>query len=447
MTMIKKHLLAIALFAATFLNSNLAKAQGLAVNNTNATSNNSAMLDVSSTTQGMLIPRMTASQRGLIGTPATGLLVYQTDGTTGFYYYSGSVWVNITSAATAAGGDLTGTYPSPTLATSGVTAGAYGSATSVPTYTVDAKGRITAATNTTITGVTPGGTASGDLTGSYPGPTIATGAVTSTKILDGAIANIDVNTAAAIAYSKLSLGSSIALTDLSATGTRNSTTYLRGDNTWATVSGGGGISQVSMGSAGSSSTTLALGGSQTLFTASVTSSTVTPTISYTISNQLGHTVLTNSLSTSGAPAFGPLDPLALANNGGTASSTTFYRGDGQWQTPSGGASFGNSTIVTTGTSYTMANTDGIVTLTTTGSSHTVTLPNASTCSSRPYYFCLPATSVSGGTTINVAVTGGNTIEDIVSGGFTTTTQSLTSSACAVILYPISSTQWVILNWY
>lgn len=136
-------------FVAIF-NSILAFSQGLSVNNSGATAAASAILDVSSTTQGMLVPRMTSSQRGLISSPSTGLLVYQTDAPAGFYFYGGSGWISLNSAATTAGGDLTGVYPNPTLATSGVSAGTYGDATHVPAITVDAKGRITSATNTAI---------------------------------------------------------------------------------------------------------------------------------------------------------------------------------------------------------------------------------------------------------------------------------------------------------
>ena len=50
-----------------------------------------------------------------------------------------------------------------TLASTAVTAASYGSATQVPTFTVDAKGRLTAAANVTISGVAPGGAAGGVL--------------------------------------------------------------------------------------------------------------------------------------------------------------------------------------------------------------------------------------------------------------------------------------------
>src|ERR1700755_106271 len=56
------------------------------------TPNASSLLEIKSTTKGLLIPRMTLAQRNAIVTPVTGLLIYQTNSTTGFYYYDGSVW-------------------------------------------------------------------------------------------------------------------------------------------------------------------------------------------------------------------------------------------------------------------------------------------------------------------------------------------------------------------
>lgn len=63
--------------------------QGVGVNANASAPDNSAMLDVSSTTKGLLVPRMFLSERNAISLPATGLLVYQVDGTSGFYYNAG----------------------------------------------------------------------------------------------------------------------------------------------------------------------------------------------------------------------------------------------------------------------------------------------------------------------------------------------------------------------
>ena len=52
----------------------------------------SAQLEVSSTSKGFLVPRMTSSQRVAIANPATGLLVYQTDAPIGFYYFTQGKW-------------------------------------------------------------------------------------------------------------------------------------------------------------------------------------------------------------------------------------------------------------------------------------------------------------------------------------------------------------------
>ena len=61
----------------------------------------SSILEVQSTTQGMLTPRMTSTQRVAINSPANGLIVYQTDGIAGFYYYTGSAWVVLLNGSDA----------------------------------------------------------------------------------------------------------------------------------------------------------------------------------------------------------------------------------------------------------------------------------------------------------------------------------------------------------
>jgi len=68
--------------------------------------NGSSILDITATDKGVLIPRMTQAQRNLIGTPANGLLIYQTNNTPGFYYYNGT-WVVLAGTGAEEINDLT----------------------------------------------------------------------------------------------------------------------------------------------------------------------------------------------------------------------------------------------------------------------------------------------------------------------------------------------------
>ena len=82
------------LLAAALLQSPVSRAQGVGIGI--STPDASAALDVVSTTKGLLVPRLTQATRLAMGVaasspdPATGLLVYQTDGTQpGFWYNAG----------------------------------------------------------------------------------------------------------------------------------------------------------------------------------------------------------------------------------------------------------------------------------------------------------------------------------------------------------------------
>src|SRR4051812_28393588 len=86
---------AFLIVSLTFFVSHISEAQSLAVNTDGSTANNSAILDVKATTKGMLIPRMDSLQKAGIASPATGLLVYQTNKDSGFYYYDGSAWLQL----------------------------------------------------------------------------------------------------------------------------------------------------------------------------------------------------------------------------------------------------------------------------------------------------------------------------------------------------------------
>ncbi len=148
----------------------------------------SAALDLISTTKGFLPPRLTASQRAAIASPAAGLMVYQTDGTQGIYYYNGAFWMNLTNGRVP---DANGSTVPPNggaVTTLAGTAGSSGSAdgtgaaarfTNPTGVAVDAAGTLYVAdqSNNTIRRITQAGvvTTLAGLAGS-PGSANGTGA-------------------------------------------------------------------------------------------------------------------------------------------------------------------------------------------------------------------------------------------------------------------------------
>jgi hypothetical protein len=79
-------------------------AQGLGIGT--ITPHPSAMLDITATNKGVLIPRVLQANRP--ASPATGLLIYQTDGLPGFYYFTGTEW-RLVSPWTTNGPDVLNT--------------------------------------------------------------------------------------------------------------------------------------------------------------------------------------------------------------------------------------------------------------------------------------------------------------------------------------------------
>lgn len=93
----KKLFTTLVLVATMLLCNSIAYSQGISINNDGTDADASAMLDVQSTTAGFLAPRMTSAQKNAISSPATGLVVYQTDGISGFYYYNSSTWERLSN--------------------------------------------------------------------------------------------------------------------------------------------------------------------------------------------------------------------------------------------------------------------------------------------------------------------------------------------------------------
>ena len=86
------------LFAAVIILQISATAQSVGINNN--TPHASAALDVTSTTKGVLIPRLTQAQRTAIAGPAKGLLVFDSTSNS-FWFHNGSSWIELVLTANA----------------------------------------------------------------------------------------------------------------------------------------------------------------------------------------------------------------------------------------------------------------------------------------------------------------------------------------------------------
>lgn len=104
-----RYFIILYLITGSFISIN---AQNVGINSTGTSPDGSAMLDVSSTNKGLLIPRVAlVNATNPISSPVEGLLVYNNGGSIGpdgFYYFDGTNWTSLASGGSSSSGHYVG---------------------------------------------------------------------------------------------------------------------------------------------------------------------------------------------------------------------------------------------------------------------------------------------------------------------------------------------------